>query len=340
MLASGTDTSTLGAMKTRIFGHTGRAVGEVGLGTWQIGANWGDVTEETALATLRAAIDAGTTFLDTADVYGAGRSETLIGKFLKETRVPLYVATKLGRSSTPGWPGNFTRETIRQHTEASLRRLGVDALDLTQLHCIPPEVLQRGEVFDHLRDLRREGKIRDFGASVESMDEALVCLRQEGLASLQIIFNLFRQKPIQALFTEAKQKKVALIIRLPLASGLLGGKMTKATTFPPDDHRTFNRDGQQFNVGETFAGLPFEKGVELADQLKPFVPSGLMLPEMALRWCLDFDAVSVIIPGAKNPAQTRGNARASSVPPLGASLHAQLAEFYTKNVAAHIRGPY
>jgi aryl-alcohol dehydrogenase-like predicted oxidoreductase len=339
-LALGAVVLTFGAMKTRIFGHTGRAVGEVGLGTWQIGGNWGDVTEETAMATLRAAVEAGTTFLDTADVYGAGRSETLIGKFLKETRVPLYVATKLGRSSPPGWPGNFTRETIRQHTEASLRRLGVAALDLTQLHCIPPEILERGEVFDHLRELRREGKIRDFGASVESMDEAHLCLRQEGLASLQIIFNLFRQKPIATLFAEAKKKNVALIVRLPLASGLLGGKMTKATTFPADDHRTFNRDGQQFNVGETFAGLPFEKGVELADQLKSLVPSGLTLSELALRWCLDFDAVSVIIPGAKNPAQAAGNARASSQPALSTALHARLAEFYTANVAAHIRGPY
>lgn len=328
------------AMKTRIFGKTNRAVGEVGLGTWQIGANWGNVTDETALATLRAAVEAGTTFLDTADVYGAGRSETLIGKFRKETRVPLYIATKLGRSSDPGWPQNFTRAGIRQHTEASLRRLGVDALDLTQLHCIPPDVLERGEVFEHLRELRREGKIRDFGVSVESMDEAQICLRQEGLLSLQIIFNLFRQKPISTLFAEAKKKNVALIVRLPLASGLLGGKMTTATTFPPDDHRTFNRDGQKFNVGETFAGLPFEKGVALAEKLKAWVPAGLTLPEMALRWCLDFEAVTVIIPGAKSPEQARANARASALPPLSAALHQQLTEFYQREVAAHIRGLY
>jgi aryl-alcohol dehydrogenase-like predicted oxidoreductase len=327
-------------MKTRIFGQTGRVVGEVGLGTWQIGGNWGDVTDATAMATLRAAVDAGTNFFDTADVYGGGRSETLIGKFLRETRTPIYVATKLGRSSSPGWPKNFTREAIREHTEASLRRLGVEALDLTQLHCVPPDVLQRGEVFEHLRELRREGKIRDFGASVESMDEAQVCLKQEGLVSLQIIFNLFRQKPIRSLFTQAKEKNVALLVRLPLASGLLGGKMTKATTFPADDHRTFNRDGQQFNVGETFAGLPFEKGVELADELKTFVPAGLTLPEMALRWCLDFDAVSVIIPGAKSPEQARANARVSSLPPLPPALRARLAEFYLTAVASHIRGPY
>ncbi|MEO7414525.1 MAG: aldo/keto reductase [Opitutaceae bacterium] len=327
-------------MKTRIFGQTKRSVSEVGLGTWQIGGNWGDVSDETALATLRAAVDAGTTFFDTADVYGSGRSETLIGRFRQETRVPLYIATKLGRWSDPGWPQNFNREAIRQHTEASLRRLGVDALDLTQLHCVPAEVLERGEIFESLRELRQEGKIRAFGVSVESMAEARTCLRQEGLVSLQIIFNLFRQKPIHALFAEAKKKNVALLVRLPLASGLLGGKMTKATKFPADDHRTFNRDGQQFNVGETFAGLPFEKGVELADELKALVPPGMTLPDMALRWCLDFDAVTVIIPGAKNPQQAEANARASSTPSLSPTLHAQLAEFYTSKVAAHIRGPY
>jgi aryl-alcohol dehydrogenase-like predicted oxidoreductase len=327
-------------MKTCIFGHTGRAVGEVGLGTWQLGAGWGNVSEEDAMATLRTAYEAGTTFFDTADVYGMGRAEKFIGKFLKETKAPVYVATKLGRFSPPGWPANFTREGVRLHTEASLARLGVEALDLTQLHCIPPEVLRQGEIFDHLRELKREGKIRDFGVSVESMEEAQVCLGQEGLAALQIIFNIFRQKPIHTLFAEAKKKNVALLVRLPLASGLLGGRMTKATTFPANDHRNFNRDGQQFNVGETFAGLPFEKGVELADALKPLVPAGLSLADLALRWCLDFDAVSVIIPGAKNPAQARGNARASSLAPLSPALHAQLAEFYTRVVAAHIRGPY
>jgi aryl-alcohol dehydrogenase-like predicted oxidoreductase len=272
-----------------------------------------------------------------------GRAETLIGRFLRDTpsaRGKVYVATKLGRFSPPGWPANFTRAGIRQHTEASLQRLGVEALDLTQLHCVPFEVLKAGEVFTHLRELKQEGKIRDFGVSVESMDEALYCVRQDGMAALQIIFNIFRQKPIHTLFAEAKQRRVALLVRLPLASGLLGGKLTKGMTFPANDHRNFNRDGQQFNVGETFAGLPFEKGVELADALKPLVPPGLTLGDLALLWCLDFEAVSVIIPGAKNPPQAHANARASALAPLGAALHAQLAEFYTREVAAHIRGPY
>ena len=331
------------AMKTRNFGRTGRTVGEIGLGTWQLGAGWGTVTEETAMATLRAAWEAGTTLFDTADVYGMGRAEKLIGKFLQETpgaREKIYIATKLGRFSPPGWPENFTRAGVRQHTEASLQRLGVETLDLTQFHCIPFEVLQRGEVFEHARELKREGKIRDFGVSVESMEEAEFCVQQPDVAALQIIFNIFRQKPIHTLFAEAKKRNVALLIRLPLASGLLGGKMKAGQTFPANDHRNFNRDGQQFNVGETFAGLPFEKGVELAEALKAHVPEGQTLADFALRWCLDFDAVSVLIPGAKNPEQARANVRASSLAPLGAALHERLAEFYARDVAAHIRGLY
>lgn len=339
-LASLRGRTTLAAMKTRKFGATGFSVGEVGHGTWQLGAGWGNVTDETAMATLRAAHEAGTTLFETADVYGMGRSETLIGRFLKETRAPIHVATKLGRFSPPGWPENFTRAGIRQHTEASLRRLGVARLDLTQLHCVPFAILQEGAVFEHLRELKREGKIREFGVSVESMEEAEFCARQEGVAALQIIFNIFRQKPVHSLFAEAKRRKIALLIRLPLASGLLGGKLTKQSTFAPDDHRSFNRDGQQFNVGETFAGLPFDKGVELADALKPLVPPGLSMADMALRWCLDFEAVSVVIPGAKNPAQATANARAAAIPPLGAGLHRELAEFYVREVAPHIRGPY
>lgn len=329
-------------MNTRIFGKTGRVVGEVGLGCWQIGGNWGDVSDDTALAILRTAHEQGTTFFDTADVYGGGRSETLIGKFLKESKARdrLFIATKLGRRGDPGWPANFTRETVRKHTEDSLRNLGVEAVDLTQLHCVPSEVLMRGELFGWLEELKREGKIRAYGASVESMDEALWCCRQPGCASLQIIFSIFRQKPVHTLFDTARANGVALIVRLPLASGLLSGRMTAATTFPADDHRNFNRDGAAFNVGETFAGLPFAKGVELAAALKAHVPAGLTMAEMALRWCLDFEAVSVIIPGAKSPEQARANIRASALAPLGTTRHVQLAAFYERHVAAHIRGPY
>jgi aryl-alcohol dehydrogenase-like predicted oxidoreductase len=326
-------------MHSRVFAALGRPVSEVGLGTWQLGGDWGQITDESALAILRTALDAGTTLFDTADVYGAGRSETLIGRFLRETRAPIVVATKLGRSSPPGWPANFERAAIRAHTEASLQRLGVEALDLTQLHCVPTDVLRRGDIFEHLRELKREGKIRAFGASVESVEEGEICLRQPDLASLQIIFGLFRQKAAERLLPEARRRNVAILVRLPLASGLLGGKMTRQTRFAPEDHRTYNRNGEKFNVGETFSGLPFEKGVELADLFKSYVPPGLTLPQMALRWCLDHDAVTAIIPGATTPAQARANASVSDLAPLPQGLRAQLADAYRLHVAPHIRGP-
>lgn len=328
-------------MKSRIFNHTGIPVSEVGLGCWQLGGgDWGDVSEAEALAILHTSQENGVTFFDTADVYGAGRSETLIGQFLKQTTAPVFVATKLGRAADPGWPENFTREAVRAHTEASLSRLGVDALDLTQLHCVPPDVLQQGDVFQWLRELQAEGKIKSFGASVESMDEAHVCLKQEGLASLQIIFSIFRQKPLHTLLEQAQKQNVALIVRLPLASGLLSGKYNKGTHFAATDHRTFNRNGEAFNVGETFAGLPFEKGVELADALKAFVPDGMTMAQMALRWILDLPAVTTIIPGAKNPVMAEANAAASALPPLSPALHETLSRFYAERVANHIRGPY
>ncbi|MDX1932506.1 MAG: aldo/keto reductase [Capsulimonadales bacterium] len=325
-------------MKQRSFSDT--TVSEVGVGCWQFGGDWGSISDETALDTLRTAYANGVTFLDTADVYGSGRSESVIGRFLREDRPSVFVATKLGRRGDPGWPGNFTLETMRRHTEESLRRLGVETLDLTQLHCIPTEELRRGDVFEHLRVLRSEGKIRRFGVSVETVEEGLLCLEQPDVAALQVIFNLFRQKPADELFAKAKTRDVAIIVRLPLASGLLSGKFTEKTEFAPEDHRTYNRDGQAFNVGETFAGLPFEAGVELADALKPMVPAGWSLTQMALRWCLDFDAVRVIIPGAKNPEQARANAAVSELPPLSPELRERLRRFYEMRVVDRIRGPY
>ena len=326
-------------MHQRQFG-IGPQVGEIGLGCWQFGGDWGDVGDDTALGVLSAAVAHGVDFFDTADVYGEGRSESLIGRFLRETRDDVFVATKLGRAAGAGFPDAFTWESLRDCTEASLQRLGVESLALTQLHCLPTEWLARGEVFEWLRRLREEGKIRRFGASVESMDEALICLEQDGLASLQIIFNLFRQKPVTALFDQAQAHGVALIVRLPLASGLLTGKYTKDTQFAPQDHRNYNRNGEAFNVGETFAGLPFEKGVDLANELKAFVPPGMTLTQMAVRWILDHPAVTVVIPGAKNPGQAAANAVLSGLPPLPPDLHAKLRAFYEDEVAAYIRGPY
>jgi aryl-alcohol dehydrogenase-like predicted oxidoreductase len=327
-------------MKARTFGKTGVRVSEMGLGCWQLGGtDWGNVEDQAALDILSAAVDAGIDFFDTADVYGNGRSETLIGRFLKERRAKIFVATKLGRTGSL-YPDKYTEAGVRAATEDSLKRLGVSTLDLTQLHCIPMEELRRGDVFEYLRRLQREGKIRHFGASVESMEEALLCLEQPGLVSLQIIFNIFRQKPIHTLFAKAKEKGVAIIVRLPLASGLLSGKLTKQSKFPQNDHRNYNRDGKFFNVGETFAGLPYEKGVELADALKPMVPAGLTMAQMAQRWILDYDAVSVVIPGASKPDQAKANASVSNLPPLDNKLHENLQRFYERDVAPQIRGPY
>jgi aryl-alcohol dehydrogenase-like predicted oxidoreductase len=325
-------------MKTRPFGHSKRQVSEIGLGCWQLGgADWGDLDDDRAFEILNAAADAGVTFLDTADVYGRGRSETLIGRFLKERGGDFFIATKLGRMPDL-YPDGYTEAGVRAATEASLKRLEVEALDLTQLHCVPPAVLERGEIFEWLRKLRDEGKIREFGASVESMDEARTCLAQEGLCSLQIIFNVFRQSPAE-IFDECLAKHVGVIVRLPLASGLLAGKMTKDQAFAASDHRHYNRDGQAFNVGETFSGLSFEKGVDLANALRQSVPAGMTMADMAQRWILDHKAVSTVITGASRPDQARANAAVSSLAPLPPELHQQLAAFYQSEVAPHVRGP-
>lgn len=327
-------------MNQRPFSDSGKLISEIGLGCWQLGgSDWGKLDETSAFEILSTAVSSGVNFFDTADVYGGGRSETLIGQFLKKTNESLFVATKLGRTGEL-YPDKYTEANIRAATEASLKRLNLEALDLTQLHCIPRTVLQQGDVFESLRSLQTEGKIRHFGASVESMDEALLCLEQEGLASLQIIFNIFRQKPIVTLFERAKAKNVALIIRLPLASGLLSGKMTVNTTFAAEDHRNYNRDGAAFNVGETFAGLPYELGVALADELKPIVPEDMTMAQMAQRWILDHDAVTTVITGASRSDQVVANSTSSTLPPLSRSLHKLLGRFYQDKVASHIRGPY
>ena len=330
-------------MHQRRFYGLNRDVSEVGIGTWQLGGTeWGEVTDQQALDTLNAAADAGVNLIDTADIYGLGRSESLIGKFLQQRsdRDKFTVITKFGRGPEPGWPDNFKRETLIAHAEASLERLGVDALDLTQSHCVPAEYLANGVVWDTLRELKSSGKIKAFGASVESMDEALDCLEIEGLSSLQIIFNIFRQKPIEALFSKAKDRNVAIIVRLPLASGLLAGKFNIDTTFGDKDHRSFNENGDAFNVGETFAGLGLAKGVELTDQIKSMVPSTCTMAQWALRWCLDFPEVTTVIPGAKHAQQAKDNAAASNLAPIDISVHKKLREFYKTEVAENIRGKY
>ena len=323
-------------MKYRKIGNT--KVSEVGLGTWQLGADWGYVNDSTADKVLETAVENGVNFFDTADCYGEGLAESRLGKFVKKLSSEVVIATKVGRFPRPGWPDNFSQEQFRKHTENSLKRLGLETLDLTQVHCPPTELLQKGELFDWLRTLKQEGKIKQFGLSVESMEEAQICLKQEGLASLQIIFNIFRQKAITTIFKEAQEKQVAIIVRLPLASGLLSGKMNEKSKFSENDHRNFNRDGQKFNVGETFSGLPFEKGLELIESLKRLTPENLS--QFALRWILDFQAVSVVIPGSKNPQQVVDNCAASTLPRLEEKTHKAINDFYIKEVASFIRGKY
>jgi len=325
-------------MNTRTLG--GAAVSEIGLGCWQIGGDqWGDVSDADAIATLHAAADSGVTVFDTADIYGLGRSESLIAQFVRDRRATdVFVATKLGKWP-PGGPQNTSPAKVREFVDASRKRLGVEALDLVQLHCVPLAALEDGRVFETMRALQIEGKIRRFGASVESTAEAKACLKQPGLASLQIIFNIFRQTPITAIFDEAQAKGVGIIVRLPLASGLLAGKYSTTSTFAADDHRSNNRNGERFNVGETFAGLGFENGLMLTEQLRAWVPAGTTMAEMALRWCLDFPAVTTLIPGARNAAQAERNARASALPMLSKELHSQLRAFYAEEVAPMVRGP-
>jgi len=326
-------------MKTRQLGKDGYGISEVGLGCWQFGGDFGDMQEETALSIMATAVENGVNFFDTANVYGAGRSEDLIGRFLKTCSSPVTVATKFGRGDDV-YPDNYSEDIMRRSVEGSLKRLGVDRLDLLQLHCIPPEILRKGEVFDWLRKLRQEGLIEEFGASVETVAEGLLCMEQDGLLSLQVIFNIFRQKIVSELLPRAKSRGVGIIVRLPLASGLLSGKFTKNTSFANTDHRNYNRDGRFFNVGETFAGLPFETGVELADMIKEVLPDGMSMVQLALRWILDYDAVSVIIPGASSPEQASGNAAVSEIPPLPAALHQVLSDMYTSSIHSQIRGPY
>ncbi len=326
-------------MNKRDFFKLKEPVSEIGLGCWQLGGDFGPLEEKTGEAILEQAVEKGITFFDTADVYGGGRSERLLGKVLKRHgRERFTLATKTGRTGDL-FPDQYRRETLRARVEDSLKRLGTDTVDLLQLHCIPLEVLREGAVFDWLRELREEGKIRAYGASVESVEEGLVAMEQEDLASLQVIFNLFRQKPREVLFPKAREGGVSLIVRLPLNSGLLAGKLSRSSSFAESDHRQFNRDGAAFNVGETFGGIPFETGLELVEALRPLCPEGLTMAQMAQRFILDFPEVTTVITGASRPEQVTGNAAVSSLPPLDPSLHQALERFYTEQVAPHVRGP-
>ena len=325
-------------MKMRTLGKSGLKVSEIGLGCWQLGGDFGPIDEDRAMDTLRAASEAGVTFFDTADVYGAGRSERLVGRHLATKPAGMVVATKVGRTNVL-YPDNYEYEAIRNHLVASADRLDVDHIDLIQLHCVPVEVLCEGKIFDIMNRLQKEKICRHWGASVETLEEAKICLKEEKLTSLQIIFNLFRQDAAWELFPEAEAANVGIIVRLPLASGLLTGKFTADQAFEPTDHRHYNRDGAAFSVGETFSGIELPIGVGLVEEMKAFVPEGMSLADFSLRWLLDFPAVSSVIAGCSRPDQVARNARASDLAPLSPELHDKLKAFYLDRVKQHVRSP-
>ncbi|MFT7838413.1 aldo/keto reductase [Saccharothrix sp. BKS2] len=303
-------------MEQRNAGRLGRQVGVVGLGCWQLGGDWGRVEESDALAVLHAAADTGVDFFDTADVYGDGRSETLVGRFLRERGDSgITVATKMGRR-VEQTPENYTRENFLAWNDRSRANLGVDTLDLVQLHCPPTPVYSTDEVFDTLDEMVGAGRIAAYGVSVETAEEALTAIARPGVASVQIILNALRLKPLERVLPAAAEAGVAIIARVPLASGLLSGKYTASTTFGEDDHRNYNRHGDAFDVGETFSGVPFEVGLQAVDRLRPLLPEGATTAQFALRWILDQPGVTVVIPGARNADQARANSTAADLAPL------------------------
>jgi aryl-alcohol dehydrogenase-like predicted oxidoreductase len=325
-------------VETRTLGRTGRDVGVVGLGCWQLGGDWGTVGDEQALGVLHAAVDAGVTFLDTADVYGDGRSETLIGRFLRDRgREGLTVATKAGRRADPHVPEAFTAENLRAWTDRSRRNLGVEVLDLVQLHCPPTPVYSMDGVFDALDGLVEGGAIAAYGVSVETVDEALTAISRPNVATVQIILNAFRLKPLDRVLPAAREAGVGIIARVPLASGLLSGKYDEHTTFAANDHRSYNRHGEAFDVGETFSGVPFEVGVQAAKEIARIAPEGASTAAFALRWIIDQPGVSVVIPGARNPEQAQGNAAAAQLPPLTEEQQAAVRRIYDERIREYVQ---
>ncbi|UCF36942.1 MAG: aldo/keto reductase [Acidobacteriota bacterium] len=326
-------------MKYRSLGRTGWNVSEISFGAWAIGGDWGEVPESDALAALHAAADEGINFIDTADVYGDGRSERIIARFLKERSEEIIVATKAGRRLDPHTAAGYNRENLTRFVERSLRNLETDALDLVQLHCPPTDVYYQPEVFSALDGLVEAGKIRHYGVSVEKVEEAIKALQFPGIQSVQIIFNIFRQRPAELFFGLAQKKKVGILARVPLASGLLSGRMSRETQFPADDHRNYNRAGQAFDVGETFSGVPYELGLDAVEQLRDLVGENSTLVQFALRWILMFDAVTCTIPSSKNPSQAQQNARAVDLPPLSGEAMSGVRAIYDRLIrdAVHQR---
>jgi len=318
-------------MEYREFGRTGWKVSTIGTGTWAMGSLWGVVKEDDSLAALNRALDLGVNFFDTADVYG---SEPLLGKLRKSRREPFYIATKMGMQVNPD-PGGYTRRNMTAFVERSLRLLQVDTIDLIQLHC-PPISVYNSDTFRILDDLVAQGKIRYYGVSVERIVEAKKAIEFSEVQSVQMIFNIFRQRPIEDFFPQARQRKIGIIARVPLASGLLSGKMTPSTTFARDDHRSFNRQGAAFDKGETFSGVDYETGLLAVEELRPLIPPGATMAQMALRWILMFPEVTCAIPGAKRPLQVEDNVQAADLPPLSEASMQKIREIYDQYIRPQV----
>jgi aryl-alcohol dehydrogenase-like predicted oxidoreductase len=319
-------------MDYRPLGRTGYNVSTISFGAWAIGGTWGPVEDDDSLKALHRAVDLGVNFFDTADVYGDGHSEKLLARLRRERREPLFITTKAGRRLNPHTADGYNRINLTRFVERSLMNLKTDALDLVQLHCPPTDVYYRPEVFEVLDDLVRAGKIRFYGVSVERVEEALKAIEFPGVQSVQIIYNMFRQRPAELFFAEAKRRQVGILARLPLSSGLLAGKMTARTTFTEDDHRAFNRNGEAFDRGETFSGIDFKTGLALVEELRALAPSGASMASFALRWILMNDAVTCAIPGAKRPAQVEENVSAAALPALSDKTMAAVKQLYDRSL--------
>lgn len=323
-------------MLYRELGRTGWKVSTISFGAWAIGGTWGDVRDEESLSALHRALDLGVNFFDTADVYGDGRSEQLLARLRKERREPFHIATKAGRRLDPHVAAGYNKKNLTAFVERSLKNLEVEALDLLQLHCPPTEVYYMPEVFGALDDLVKDGKLRYYGVSVEKVEEALKAIEYPNVQTVQIIFNMFRQRPLDLFFAEAQRRKVGILARLPLSSGMLAGKMTARTSFQEDDHRQGNRHGEWFDRGETFSGLDYEVSLQAVEELRSLVPAGASMAQMALRWILMAPAVTCAIPGAKRPSQVEENVAAADLPALSEETMAQARAVYERLVRPQV----
>lgn len=323
-------------MQYRELGRTGWKVSTVSFGAWAIGGAWGPVDDRESMDALRRAIDLGVNFFDTADGYGDGRSERLLAQLKREQHKVIHIATKAGRRLDPHVASGYNRENLTAFVERSLKNLETDALDLLQLHCPPTEVYYMPEVFGILDDLVRQGKLRYYGVSVEKVEEGLKAIEYPNVQSVQIIFNIFRQRPAEFFFTQAQRRQVGILARVPLSSGMLSGKMTRSQTFAPNDHRGYNRHGESFDRGETFSGVDFEQGLDAVEELRALIPPGWTMAQLALRWILMFDAVTCTIPGAKRPSQAEENCAAADLPPLSDAVMQRISDIYARRIRPQV----